>query len=121
MKYGRFLFIYLIMFVLAFLLHLWIYGTHFSYANASNVIFAVGIIFFLPSIAAITHAYRIFQGFNYMMRTIMSSSFKSNYPKFIDFKKDKDIEIQTTLFLEILIASATFVVAGFVLAAVAMS
>jgi hypothetical protein len=116
MKWLRFVIVLMGMVFMAFLLHLLVYRMQFSIENASNVLFVVGIIMFLPSVIAITSAYRVFHSMRYVFRVIISPSFKQEYPTFKDFQTEKTKEIQSTIFTEFMVASLILIIAAFILA-----
>ncbi|BCR36582.1 DUF3899 domain-containing protein [Mariniplasma anaerobium] len=120
MKIFRLILIFISLLLIAVLLHLWIYGSTLTSTNASNVLFVVGMITFLPTIIAMTQSYKVFQGFNYAFRSFLSTAFRQTYPKFSDYKNEKDVTIKTTIFLEMFIASSILVVAGIILSVVAL-
>lgn len=121
MKQFRLAIIFLTLLVLSLLLHLLIYGSRFNIGNAANALFVVGMITFLPTIIAMTQAYRVFQGFNYAFRSLISTAFRQTYPKFSDYKTEKDVKIKTSVFLEAFIASGLVVLIGIILSVVAIS
>lgn len=116
MKWLRFVIILVVMLIAAFLLHLLVYRMNFSYENASNVLFVVGIIMILPSVVAMTSAYRIFQSMRYVIRVAASPSFRREYPTFKDYQTEKTREIQSTIFIEFFVASLLLIIASFILA-----
>ncbi|MFA5471171.1 MAG: DUF3899 domain-containing protein [Acholeplasmataceae bacterium] len=121
MKIFRLLLIFLSILVVSFLLYLWIYGSTYIVGNVANALFVVGMITFLPTIIAMTQAYKFFQGFNYAIRSFISTAFRENYPKFSDYKAEKDTKIKTTVFLEAFIASGTVVILSIIFTVVAIS
>lgn len=121
MKYFRLAIIFIAMLTVSFLLHLLVYQNNFSYANISDVIFVVSIIVFLPAVVAMTGAYQIFHGFRYVFKIFISPSFKQQYPNFREYKEERQTEIKTTFFKELLIASFILVITAMILARVAMS
>ncbi|MCK7489053.1 MAG: hypothetical protein MZU79_01510 [Anaerotruncus sp.] len=70
------------MVVAAGLLHLAVYQTDFTYTNVSNALFVVGVVFFLPSLVALTSAFEVFHGIRYAMRVLWSPSFRREYPRY---------------------------------------
>jgi len=121
MKYFRLAIIFIAILVLSLLLHLLVYQSDFTYANISNSLFVVSIILFLPSIVAMTGAYQLFHGFRYVVKVFVSPSFRRNYPNFREYKEERQTEIKTTFFKELLIASFIILIASIILARVAMS
>lgn len=120
MKISRLLLILAVTLGLAFLVHLWIYSTYFSYETISNSMFVVGMILFLPSLVVLTKAYEVFQGIHYAFRVLVNPSYRKTYPRFSDFKEDHSKQIKTTVFYEILLASFLVVIVAVILAGVAM-
>lgn len=116
MNWIRFVIVLISMLLGAFLLHLLVYRVQFSIENASNVLFVVGIIMFLPSVIAITSAYRVFHSMRYVFRVIISPNFKQEYPTFKDYQTEKTKDIQSTIFTEFLVASLLLMIASFILA-----
>lgn len=121
MNIIRMIIIFLALLVVSFLLYLGVYGTVYTTGYAANALFVVGMLVFLPTIIAMTQAYRFFQGFNYAIRSFISTSFRQNYPKFNDYKSEKDVKIKTTIFIESFIASGVVVIIGIILSVVALS
>ena len=122
MKIFRLLLIFLSILVVSFLLYLWIYGSTYIVGNVANALFVVGMITFLPTIIAMTQAYKFFQGFNYAIRSFISTAFRENYPKFSDYKAEKRYKkLKTTVFLEAFIASGTVVILSIIFTVVAIS
>ncbi len=116
MKPFRFIFILILILLVSFLVHLWIYSTRYTYESVSNSMFVVGMIVFLPSLVVLTRAYEVFQGINYAMRVLFSPSYRSRYPRFRDFKEDHSGKVKTTVFYEIILASFLVVVVAAILA-----
>lgn len=116
MKVLRFSLILMSITLLAFLLHLIIYRYDFSIINASNVLFVVGIIVFMPSLVAMTSSYRVFTSMRYAVRVMLSPQFRHEYPTFKDYKSEKEKEIKTSLFFETMLASLIMIVASAILA-----
>lgn len=121
MKPIRFILLFLILCLVTFLLHLWIYGTNFTLTNIANATFVIGIITFLPTIIAMSQSYRVFDGFNFAFRTLLSTTFRNTYPKFNDYKKERSTKIKTSIFLEAFIASGILILISIVLTVVVLS
>ncbi|MCD4827368.1 MAG: DUF3899 domain-containing protein [Acholeplasmataceae bacterium] len=120
MKLIRLLLIFAGLVLGSYLLHLLVYGSVVTVTKAANVLFVVGMITILPTIIAMTQSYKVFQGFNYAFRSFFSTGFRHTYPKFSDYKNEKDVNIKTTIFLEMFIGSLILVVAGIILSVVAL-
>lgn len=118
MKFLRLILIFLALLLLSFLLHIWIYGSAYTAQTTSDSLFVIGMLAFLPTIIAMSSSYKVFQGFNYAFRSFLSTSFRHTYPKYSDFKNQKDVQIKTTVFLEIFIASAILIIAAIILVVV---
>jgi len=121
MNYFRLAIIYVAMLLISLVLHLLVYQQDFTYANISNALFVVSIILFLPSVVAMTGAYQLFHGFRYVFKVFVSPSFRSEYPNFRDYKEERQTEIKTTFFKEVLLSSFIIMVASIILAGVSMS
>lgn len=121
MKYFRLAIIFVSMLTLSLLLHLLVYQRDFTYANISNATFVVSVILFLPSVVAMTGAYQLFHGFRYVVRVFVSPSFRKEYPNFKDYKDERQTEIKTTFFKEVLVSSFILLVASIILAGVAVT
>lgn len=118
MKFFRLMIIFIALIFLAFLLHIWIYGSTFVAQSMSDSLFVIGMLALLPTIIAMSSSYKVFQGFNYAFRSFISTSFRKAYPKYSDFRNEKDVNIKTTVFLETFIASAILVIAAILLVVV---
>lgn len=88
--------------------------------NLSDSLFVVSIVIGMPSLAGITEAFKLFQGFSYAMRVLISPSYKMTYPSFNDYKDAKSGKTNSTFFLEVLIASALLVFVAYLLARASM-
>lgn len=78
-------------------------------SNISDSFSVVGIIIFLPSLAAYFDAYKVFYGIRYAWRTILSQDFKDRYKKYSDYLEDKDTEINSMVVQEFLWVSAIWI------------
>jgi hypothetical protein len=76
---------------------------------------------FLPTMVAMSQSYKVFDGFNYAFRSLLSTSFRNTYPKFMDYKKERNTKIKTSIFLEAFIASSIFIITSIILTAVVLS
>jgi len=121
MKPIRFILLFLILCLVTLLLHLWIYGTSFTMTNIANATFVIGVITFLPTTIAMSQSYKVFDGFNFAFRTLLSTTFRNTYPRFTDYKKERSTKIKTSIFLEAFIASGILIVTSIVLTAVVLS
>jgi hypothetical protein len=116
MKLFRNIIILVGLVLLASILHLLVYQFEITMMSISNVLFVVGIIVLLPSIIAITSAYRVFRGMKYVVRVFISPHFRKEYPTFRDYKEEKEKEINTTLFYEFFVAALMMIITSGVLA-----
>lgn len=116
MKPFRMALIFAGMVVLAGLLQLAVYGTYVTATNVSNVLFVVGVIFFLPCVVALTSAFKVFHGIRYAMRVFISPSFRREYPRYKEYKDDRKDKIASTVFVELLISAAVLILAAGILA-----
>jgi len=121
MKPIRFIVLFLILCLVTLLLHLWIYGNHFTKTNIANATFVIGVITFLPTLIAMSHSYKVFDGFNYAFRSLLSTSFRNTYPKFTDYKKERNTKIKTSIFLEAFIASSILIIISIILTVVVLT
>ena len=119
MNFTRLVIIVISTTIMAFVLHLLVYQMDFTYTSISNSLFVVSILFLLPSFVAITRAFEVFHGINYVFRVIISPSFKREYPHFSDFKAEKTGKTKSTIFLEMMITASTMMIISIILALVA--
>ena len=121
MKILRLLMIFAFELGIAILL-IWFRGLSFSVANLSDHFFVVGVIIGMPSIVAITQAFRLFYGFRYAFRVLITPSYRKLYPSFKDFEETKTGgEPNHTFFGEVLIASLSVVIIAGILSEVVMN
>ena len=115
----------LIIFVLELLLALSIMvlrGVTFDMQQLSDHFFVVGIIIGMPSVVAITQAFRLFYGFRYAFRVLITPSYRKLYPSFKDYEEMKTGgEKNHTFFGEVLVASFSLIVISAVLSQVVMN
>jgi hypothetical protein len=105
MKLLRFVIIFFIEIGLALLLMLF-RGVAFNAQQLSDHFFVVGVIIGLPSLVAITQAFRLFYGFRYAFRVLITPSYRKLYPSFKEFEEMKTGgQSNNTFFGEVLIAS----------------
>jgi hypothetical protein len=114
MKLLRLVIIFIIEIALALLIML-LRGVSFTMMNLSDHFFVVGVIIGLPSIVAITQAFRLFYGFRYAARVFITPNYRKIYPSFKDFEETKTGgEKNHTFFGEVLIASLLVIfIAGY--------
>lgn len=121
MKILRLLMIFAFELGLAILI-IWFRGLSFSMANLSDHFFVVGVIIGMPSMVAITQAFRLFYGFRYAFRVLITPSYRKLYPSFKDFEETKTGgEPNHTFFGEVLIASLSVVIIAGILSEVVMN
>jgi len=115
----------LVIFVLEILLALSIMvlrGIPFDIQQLSDHFFVVGIIIGMPSVVAITQAFRLFYGFRYAFRVLLTPSYRKLYPSFKDFEEMKTGgEKNHTFFGEVLVASLLMVIIAGILSQVVMN
>jgi hypothetical protein len=121
MKIIRLFTIFILELVLALLIILF-RGMPFSMANLSDHFFVVGVIIGMPSMVAITQAFRLFYGFRYAFRVLITPSYRKLYPSFKDFEETKTGgDPNHTFFGEVLIASLSVIIIAGILAEVVMN
>lgn len=121
MKILRLLMIFAFELGIAILI-IWFRGLSFSMANLSDHFFVVGVIIGMPSMVAITQAFRLFYGFRYAFRVLITPSYRKLYPSFKDFEETKTGgEPNHTFFGEVLIASLSVVIIAGILSEVVMN
>ncbi|HAQ56477.1 MAG TPA: hypothetical protein DCR44_03640 [Acholeplasmatales bacterium] len=116
MKPFRMVLILASMVIAAGLLHLAVYRTNITLTNVSNVLFVVGVVFFLPCVIALTSAFKVFHGIRYVMRVLISPSFRNEYPHYKEYKDERKDKISSAIFIEVLITSAILIVTAGILA-----
>lgn len=121
MKFLRMVVIFIIEIALAFLLML-VRDVPINMANVSDHFFVIGVIIGMPSIVAITQAFRLFYGFRYAFRVLITPSYRKLYPSFKDFEETKTGgESNHTFFGEVLIASFSVIAIAAILSGVVMN
>jgi len=121
MKILRLLMIFAFELGIAILI-IWFRGLSFSMANLSDHFFVVGVIIGMPSMVAITQAFRLFYGFRYAFRVLITPSYRKLYPSFKDFEETKTGgEPNHTFFGEVLIASLSVIIIAGILSEVVMN
>lgn len=121
MKFLRMVVIFIIEIALAFLLML-VRNVPLNMANVSDHFFVIGVIIGMPSIVAITQAFRLFYGFRYAFRVLITPSYRKLYPSFKDFEETKTGgESNHTFFGEVLIASFSVIAIAAILSGVVMN
>lgn len=97
-------------------------GISFDIQQLSDHFFIVGIIIGMPSVVAITQAFRLFYGFRYAFRVLLTPSYRKLYPSFKDFEETKTGgEKSHTFFGEVLVASLLMVIIAGILSQVVMN
>jgi hypothetical protein len=114
MKFLRLIIIFVIEIALALLIMLF-RGVSFTMTHLSDHFFVVGVIIGLPSIVAITQAFRLFYGFRYAARVFITPNYRKIHPSFKDYEETKTGgEKNNTFFGEVLIASLLVIfIAGY--------
>lgn len=121
MKIVRLLIIFIVELSMALTIML-LRGVPFSLQQFSDHFFVVGIIIGMPSVVAITQAFRLFYGFRYAFRVLLTPSYRKLYPSFKDFEEMKTGgEKNHTFFGEVLIASILMILIAAYLSQVVMN
>ena len=102
--------------LLSLVLHLFVYGTNFTYESISNAMFVLGIITFLSSLIVLTGSYEVFYGIRYSLQALFTKEFRGKYPTFLEFKTEKTVTHETSFFLETIISASVIIVIAIVLA-----
>jgi hypothetical protein len=115
MKWLRFGIILLIQSGCAFLIAFTI-DAEFSYMSLSDAFFVIGILIGMPTIVAITQAFRLFYGFRYAFRIFVTPSYKKIHPTFNDYQQSKtDENPNQTFFAEVIISSLLMIIVAYIL------
>lgn len=101
-------------------LQLLVYGVSFTYEHVSNVMFVLGVITFLSSLIMVSGSYEIFYGFRYSMRSLFTKDFRKHYPTFLEFKTEKEVPVNSSVFIDSIIASTVVIVVAIILARMAI-
>jgi len=117
----RIVLILLGMLSVSLVLHLLIYGSDYSYSTLSDSLFVVGIITFLPALVMQMRAYQIFYGLQYGFKSLYSRDFYKHYPRYRDYREEKDTDVKTSLFIEVMIVSGAIIIAAIILAGMVTS
>lgn len=115
MKFTRFLIIFGILLITSFFLHLIMHGTEFTIAHVSDALFVVGIVMFLPALIAVTGAFQVFDGIKYAFRSFFSTNFRREYQKINEYKEARNQKVESTIYIELLIASFIILATGILL------
>ena len=97
-------------------LHLLVYGVGFTYEHISNAMFVLGAIIFLSSLVMVTGSYEVFYGFRYSMRSLFTKDFRKHYPTFLEYKTEKEFPVNSSAFIDGIIASGIVIVVAIILA-----
>lgn len=116
MNIRRFLLFFVIMGLVFLLVHYVIfirgYNKGFEVDAVSNSLFIVGVLGFFPALMAHLNTFQLFYGFQYAVRSAVSSDFKNRFPSLTDFIMYKKMDVRNTLYLEMMIAAALFIIAS---------
>jgi len=118
MKFWRFLLILATLFATSYFIHLPVFGPSISISSAGDILFVVGIVMFLPAIAAMMQAQRVFMGIRYVFRLLFTRDGKTMYPTYSDYVIAKTTDKETTFFKELFVASAILLIIGIVLSTI---
>ncbi|HHU23645.1 MAG: hypothetical protein PHG08_02430 [Bacilli bacterium] len=116
MSIFRFLIFTIILLGLAFLTHASIYGMQFSLESVSNITFVIGIVFFLPSLVALTGAFQVFHGMGYILKLLFNKNAKQEFPTFSDYKEYKSKKTNVGFFKELIVSSFLIMLTGIIFA-----
>lgn len=116
MKILRLLIIFIVLMFVSYLVVLGVYNNVLNYENASNAMFVVGTVVFLPSLIMHTGSFEVFDGFKYAMQSFFVKEFRQRYKSFSLYKQDTGAIMKTSLFMELMVASFILVVAGIYIA-----
>jgi len=109
MRWLRTLIVFVIQLVIAFLIHLLMHGTFFTFAHISDALFVIGAIAFMLSLSLMVGAFQLFIGLGYVFRVTLSQSFRERYSTFQEYKEDKTDKEKNPLYVEVFIASVFIV------------
>jgi hypothetical protein len=76
----------------------------------SDALFIIGVMGFLPALMMHIGTDRLFYGMQYAMKSIFTNGFRQKYKVFGDYLIDKKSDASTTLYLELMLASAVLIV-----------
>lgn len=120
MNYKRMLIFFAVLLLAAFLYHYMLYirryNAGYSFYTVSNALFLVGVIGFFPSLMAQLGTYRFFYGFQFAIRSLISSEFRSKFKTLTDYTAGKKSEMESSLYVELMIASGILLSASIALA-----
>lgn len=116
MKILRLLVIFVILTLISYLIVFSVYDNVLNYENASNAMFVVGTVVFLPSFIMHTGSFEVFDGFKYAMQTFLVKEFRQRYKSFSNYKEDTGSIMKTSLFMELMVSSFVLVVIGIYIA-----
>ena len=120
MRLLRFLIFLTVSLGLAWLYHLIFYidryGTGYDFNSMSDALFIIGAIGFLPALMMHLGTFRLFYGMQYAMRSMFKAGFKERYRLFSDYLIDKKADADTTIYLELMLASLTLIVLAIIFA-----
>ncbi len=120
MNYLRIFIVILILLLLSFVLHYVVfvrgYNQGYTYESISDSLFIVGVIGFFPAFMAQMGSYKLFYGFQYALRSFMSTDFRRKYANISDYLVDKKANTKTSLYYEFLISAGMLLIAAGILA-----
>ena len=106
----RLLIIFLVLNFISYLIVLGVYKNVLNYENASNAMFVVGTVVFLPALIMHTGSFEVFDGFKYAMQSFLVVEFRKRYKTFSIYKQEIGSVMKTSLFMELMIASFVLLV-----------
>ncbi|GEM_PF-630021 len=95
----------LISFILHYILYVRTYDEGYNFNSVSNSLFMVGVVGFFPALMAQIGSYKLFYGFQFALRGLFSTDFRRKYRNLSDYIFEKKVDIQTSIYLELLLAS----------------
>lgn len=119
MNFLRTLLIFIGMIFLAAVVHVLVYNTsghwYVSSLTVTDSLFIVGVVIFLPALVAATGAYSLFFGLRYAFGVMLSPKYREKYPRYFDYVSTKNVEIKSTIFNEVMLASGLMLVCAIIL------
>jgi hypothetical protein len=94
-----------------------VYGSEFTTAHLSDSLFVVGMVTFFPALVMQTRSYQVFYGMRYGFKAMFNKDFYQQYPNFRDYRETKDVQWESTVFVELMVVSAVIILAGIILGA----
>jgi hypothetical protein len=83
--------------------------------DISNSFAIIGLIVLFPSLIMYLGAFRVFNGFNFAVKSFFSPEFRSKYKKISNYVEDQGEYKKSPVFAELLIISITFIFTSIIL------